>query len=84
MSELVGELLASVRRETPVFYNLVDDLVDGYPDWKLTTHTDEEGRRYTLIEWADDDGEYREGTPGDFVSFVSDFDTYNEPTEGDS
>lgn len=54
-----------------VTLSLIGDLVDRYPDWRLTSHTTPAGREVLMIEYADEDGEFTEFLPGEFVKLVS-------------
>jgi len=55
----------------PVVAKITGELKARYPDWRLTTHYTPEGRKVTMIEFADADGEFTEGLSGEFVSMVS-------------
>jgi len=57
--------------ETPVTINMIEALIDAHPDHRVTGHMTDSGKSMRLIEFPDSDGEFREGTPGDFVEWVS-------------
>lgn len=57
--------------DAPVLVELMGKLANAYPDFTLTTHVSDSGYRYTMISYADEDGEFESGAPGEFVSMVS-------------
>lgn len=57
--------------ESRVALNVLGKLIDEHPDWRLTQHTTPGGRQVMMIEFADGDGEYTGGLPGDFITMVS-------------
>lgn len=66
-----GDTERKSPEDDPVFASLKGELKTRYPDWRLTTHYTPEGRKVTMIEFADDNGKFTSGLPGDFVSMVS-------------
>lgn len=54
-----------------VALSLIEELVTKHPDWRLVSHHTDEGRKMTMIEFADEDGEFTTGLPGDFIEMVA-------------
>jgi hypothetical protein len=65
--------------DAPVAVNVIKQIVDAYPDWRIVQHSTG-GNQAMMIHFADDDGEFAEGLDGDFVSMVAEF---NRQTEGE-
>jgi len=63
----------------PVVSSLLAQLESNYPDWRYTSHYTPEGRKVVMIEYADDQGNFTSGLPGDFVSLVSS--AYDRPQD---
>lgn len=57
--------------DDPVVRSLLTQLENRYPDWRKTTHYAPTGQKVLLIEFADDQGAFVEGLPGEFISLVS-------------
>lgn len=57
--------------EDHVYLSLETQLRNRYPDWRKTSHFAPNGNKVVMIEFADDQGEFVEGLPGEFVSLVS-------------
>lgn len=66
------------RSNSQVLETLLGRIAREHPDWRLTEHTTDSGRQVQMIEYADEDGSYTPGLPGEFVSLVSECDTSQE------
>lgn len=65
--------------ETPVTISQIRELIEAHPDYRVTKHMTRDGHKFTLIEIPNDDCEYLEGAPGEFVSWVSELEKSLQP-----
>lgn len=54
-----------------VLETVLAKLARDYPRWRVTSHITEGGVEVQMIEYANDDGEFASGLPGEFVSIVA-------------
>ena len=66
------------HQETPeprgpdwVLPSFLGEVIDAYPDWRIVSHTTIDGRKVSMIEYADDDGDFMPYLPSAFVSLIS-------------
>lgn len=55
----------------PVTVTTIHKLCKQYPAWRKTSHTTDAGREVWMVEFADDEYEFTDGLPGEFVEMVS-------------
>lgn len=80
MTEQSEQQSGTWPNDTPILARLIGRLGSSWPHFRLTEQTDEHGRRFTLIEWGDEDTEFDPTAPNDFLDFVSE---RPEPPEKD-
>lgn len=58
--------------EAPVTLSLIESIIEGHPDYTLTSHHGPDGRRYVMLQFFED--EPNQEANSEFVSFVSGLD----------
>jgi len=67
--------------EDRVTLSFVRNIIEAHPDYTVTSHIAEDGHRYTMIQFFDEEPNHQANT--DFVSFVSELDDPSSETGND-